>query len=138
MAAQVVTADTSVIVPSLIRWHALHRRAASAVRGMSRVPAHALAESFSVLTRLPAPQALGPAQAHELLLRSFPDEPLTLSGAGYLATIRRLAEADTGGGRVYDAIIGAAAAEVGACLLTADRRALSTYALVGAAFELID
>lgn len=37
----------------------------------------------------------------------------------------------------YDALIGATAAAAGATLVTADRRALATYALVGADVELV-
>jgi predicted nucleic acid-binding protein len=54
------------------------------------------------------------------------------------AVIRRVAQAELGGGRIHDAVIGATAAEAGVRLLTADRRAMSTYALVGATFELVD
>ncbi len=138
MAPQRLTADTSVVVPSLLAWHELHARAASAVKGMRSLPAHTLVESFAVLSRLPAPRALRPSMAHRLLEHSFPEEPFTLSPSGHLAAIRRLADAEVGGGRIYDAIIGAAAAEAGVRLLTADRRALSTYALVGASVDLVE
>lgn len=138
MAASLVTADTSVIVPSLLQWHALHPQAAARMRDVRRIPCHALAESFSVLTRLPAPRALDAAVARELLLRNFPQEPFTLSGAGYVAVVRRLAEAGLGGGRIYDAIVAACAAEADAMLLTADRRAIATYALMGAEFQLLE
>jgi predicted nucleic acid-binding protein len=137
VASSFLTADTSVIVPSLLRWHALYQVAAAAVRDVRQVPAHALAESFSVLTRLPPPRALRPELASEALLHAFPQDPLILTASGYAATIARLADAGLGGGRVYDAVVGATAAEAGACLLTADRRALATYALVGAQVELL-
>lgn len=138
MATARLTADTSVIVPSLLRWHTLHARAATALAGVRQVPAHALIESFSVLTRLPASRALRPVLAQQALLRAFPTPPLTLGAERHVAIIRRLAEADIGGGRVYDAIVGAVAAEAGARILTADRRAVPTYALVGAEFELLE
>lgn len=138
MAAAFLTADTSVIVPSIVQWHELHAQAASLVRTVDRVPAHALVEAFSVLTRLPMPLALAPTQATEALQRSFPELPLTLSPQGCIAAIRRLAEAGLGGGRIYDAIVAAAAAEAGARLLTADRRAIATYALMGANFQLVE
>ena len=137
MASLTLTADTSVIVPSLISWHPLHRLAASHLANVQRLPAHALAESFSVLTRLPAPLAIRPEQARRLLAHSFPDDPITLSAAGYRETIRRLAEADIGGGRTYDAVVAATAVEAGTCLVTADRRALATYALIGAEYQLL-
>jgi predicted nucleic acid-binding protein len=138
MAAQDLTADTSVIVPSLVRWHPLHGQAATVMGEVRRVPAHALAESFSVLTRLPAPRAIPPPFAHRLLAHAFPDEPLSLSAGGYVETIRRLAEAEIGGGRTCDAIVAATAVEAGICLVTADRRALPTYALIGAQYRLLE
>ncbi|MBI2756231.1 MAG: PIN domain-containing protein [Chloroflexi bacterium] len=138
MATPLVTADTSLIVASLLQWHPLHARAAALLREVRRVPAHALAESFSVLTRLPAQRALRPDLAIRALHGAFPEEPWSLSPAGYQSTLSRLAEAGWGGGRVYDAVIGGTAAEGGARLLSADRRALPTYALVGAAYELVD
>jgi hypothetical protein len=137
VAASRLTADTSVIVPSILSWHALHSKASAALAEVRQVPAHALVESFSVLTRLPAPRALRPAQAQQALLRAFPEPPLILGARGHLAIILLLAEGDIGGGRVYDAVVGGAAAEAKVRLLTADRRALPTYALVGAEFELL-
>ncbi len=137
MATRSLTADTSVVVPSLVMWHPLHLAAAEALKLVRRLPAHALAESFAVLTRLPAPRALSPTIAERLLANSFPLEPLALSAAGHQAAIRRLAEAELGGGRTYDAIVAAAAAESCSRLLTADRRAVPIYALMGAEFELV-
>jgi len=134
----IITADTSVIVPSLLTWHELYDRAVSALDGVSRIPAHALAESFSVLTRLPLSRALAPPLAEQVLMRAFPDPPLLLSSEGYRGVIRRLAGANLGGGRIYDAIVAAAAAEAGARLLTADRRAVATYVLIGVDFLLLD
>jgi len=133
-----LTADTSIVVPALLAWHDGHARAAAALKGVRCLPAHALAESFSVLSRLPAPNGLRPSQAQILLDRAFPDEPLTLSPSGHYGVILRLAKAEVGGGRAYDAIIGATAAEADVLLLTADRRAMSTYGLVGAKFELVE
>jgi predicted nucleic acid-binding protein len=138
VAASRLTADTSVVVPSLLAWHELHARAATALKDVRRLPAHALAESFAVLSRLPAPRALRPSLAHRLLEHAFPDQPFTLSPPGHHIVIQRLATAEVGGGRIYDAIVGATAAEADVRLLTADRRAISTYALVGASFELIE
>ncbi len=134
----ILTADTSVIVPSLLTWHELYDRAAPALRTVSQIPAHALAESFSVLTRLPLSRALPSPLAEQVLTRAFPGQLLLLSSEGYRRVIRRLAEANLGGGRVYDAIVGATAAEADARLLTADRRAVATYALLGVDFLLLD
>jgi hypothetical protein len=46
----VTAVDTSVIVPSLAHWHEAHDAARRSAQGAS-VPAHALLESYSVLSR---------------------------------------------------------------------------------------
>lgn len=90
------------------------------------------------MTRLPAPRGLDAPSVYRSLLNWFPEQPVVLSPAGYLAVFRRLAESGKAGGRVYDAIIAATAVEAGARLLSADRRAIATYALVGADYELVE
>ncbi len=137
MAARPLTADSSVVIPSLILWHPLHNAAAAAVKSVRRLPAHALLESFAVLNRLPAPRAIPPRVAERLLAHSFPDQPLALGPEGYQTLVHKLAEADLGGGLIYDAVIAATAAENGFRILTADRRAVPIYALMGADFELV-
>ena len=134
--ASLLTADTSVVVPALIQWHEAHAVSLAALRGVKTLPAQVLAESFSVLTRLPAGTSLRPQQADTALGRAFPDEPLVLSPPALRDVIRRLAQAGLGGGRVYDAIVAAQAGEAGATILTRDRRALSTYAMFGVDYEL--
>ena len=137
MAQEALTADTGAIVPSLVRWHPLHGPAAELLRGTRRVPAQALAQSFSLLTRLPAPYTLQAAQAHAVLLHAFPDEPISLDAAGLLEALQRLARAGLGGGRVYDALVAASAARAGLKLVSADRRALPRHALVGCEAQLL-
>lgn len=137
MAAQLLTTDTSLIVPLLFPWHALHEIAKKALHKIYRVPGHALVESFSVSTRFPV-GPLSPDLAYKALTNSFPGEPLALSPQGYLQVIAKLGGANIAGGRIYDAIIAATALESNARLLTADRRALPIYALIGAQFDLIE
>jgi predicted nucleic acid-binding protein len=133
-----VTADTSVVVPALADWHAGHARAAEAVLGIRRLPAHVLIETVSVLTRLRSGIASPVADVVKALRAGFPEEPLTLDPPSALGLLETLARSRITGGRVYDALIGATAATAGVTLLTADRRALPTYVAVGAAVELID
>lgn len=119
--------DTSVAIASLDPSHdayAVCRRAL-----VDRRPAlagHAAFETYSVLTRLPVPLRLRPAQAVEVLDAAFPTACWLSSGES-----RRL-RAELGalgiaGGSVYDALVGRAAAENGRTLLTRDRRAERTY-----------
>lgn len=135
--AALLTADTSVVVAALIQQHEAHAVALSALRGVKTLPAQVLAESFSVLTRLPGGTSLRPGQAEAAIARACPDEPLALRPSALRDVIRRLARAGLGGGRIYDAIVAAEAGEAGATLLTRDRRALSTYTMFGLDYELV-
>jgi hypothetical protein len=130
-----LTADTSVVVPALTDWHEHHAIARSATATVDRLPAHVLAESFSVLTRLPHGLALSPTDATGLLLRAFPGPPLTLDGEGHRSLLRQLATAGLRGGAVYDGLVAATAAGAAAELLTLDARAAGTYRAVGVRFR---
>jgi toxin FitB len=92
---------------------------------------YALAETYSVLTRLPADMRLAPRDAARLIEERF-DAPLLLAQgtAARLATV--LGEREIAGGAVYDALVGLAAVEHDAVLATRDARAKATYEAVGA------
>ncbi|HUZ54619.1 MAG TPA: PIN domain-containing protein [Streptosporangiaceae bacterium] len=108
-----VAVDTSVAVPLLVRSHHDHAAVARWWNGQEiTVSGHALAETYSVLTRLPGDARLAPADA----ARTLPD------------TLSRLGIA---GGAVYDALVALAAQEHGAALATRDARARGTYDAVG-------
>ncbi|WP_131767581.1 PIN domain-containing protein [Candidatus Protofrankia californiensis] len=136
MASLIVTADTSVVVPALADWHPEHKRSLGLVRDVRRLPGHVLIETVSVLTRMRHGVASPIAEVVLALAQDFPDEPLTLDPGGYRRLLTTFAATGIAGGRVYDALVGASAAAAGARLLTADRRALPTYAAVGATAEL--
>lgn len=91
---------------------------------------HALAETYSVLTRLPGELRLAPADAARLLgVRFGPaihPRARTLSGLTAL-----LGERGIAGGAVYDALVACAARDHGATLATRDARAAATYEAVG-------
>src|SRR5437867_3110974 len=97
-----LTADSSLIVASLLEWHDRHAQAVAALADVRWAPAHALAESYSSLTSMP--RSLSASMAFELLSQGFPDPPVVLSTAGYVETIRRVSEAGMTGGRIYDAL----------------------------------
>lgn len=119
--------DTSVAVALSVADHE-GRAAARAMVDGRRVglAGHAAFEVFSVLTRLPAPARRTPAAVSRLLARNFPHTRF-LGPAAAAALLARLAEAGVAGGAVYDALVGATAAEHGVPLVTRDRRALGTY-----------
>jgi len=123
--------DTSVAVPLLVRTHRAHDSVVRWWAGRTVVlSGPALAETYSVLTRLPSDVRLLPADAARLLSERFA-EPLLLGAdvAGRIPDV--LSRHGIAGGAVYDALVALAAAEHGADLATRDLRARATYEAVG-------
>lgn len=87
---------------------------------------HAAFETFSVLTRLPAPTRRTADAVTRLLAATFPDTRF-LSTRRSAELLAALAGHGIAGGAVYDALVGAAASEHALPLATRDRRALGTY-----------
>jgi predicted nucleic acid-binding protein len=124
--------DTSVAIPLIVQTHEAHVAVTRWCSGRKvALSGHALAETYSVLTRLPGDLRCSPADAARLLGVRF-EAPLLLDPK----TGARLAEVLGGlgvaGGAVYDAIVALAAVAHGAVLATRDRRAKATYEMVGA------
>ena len=95
------------------------------------VAAAALVEAYSVLTRLPAPYRLAPADALSLLDSNFGRgvPVVALSVAGYRALLRAAPAEDVSGGRIYDAVIAACARQARArTLLTFNTSHFASFA----------
>ena len=113
------------MVAAVCSWHERHAAVAAeierrlAARGRLAVPAHALVEAYAVLTRLPPPHRIAPADAWAVLSASFvePATLVALEGPAHAVLLARLAAAGTGGGRSYDALIAGQAATAGADVL---------------------
>jgi toxin FitB len=124
--------DTSVAVALLVRTHQAHPAVTRWWNGREiALTGHALAETYSVLTRLPGDLRMAPADAARLLRERFA-EPLLLGPevSGRIPDV--LSELGISGGAVYDALVALAAVEHGADLATRDARARATYEAVGA------
>jgi predicted nucleic acid-binding protein len=124
--------DTSVAIPLLVQSHSSHAEVVAWWDGRAvALTGHALAETYSVLTRLPGDLRLTPTDAARLIHDRFA-APLLLTRR----TSRRLpatfSKLGIAGGAVYDALVGLAAVENGARLATRDSRARQTYEIVGA------
>ncbi len=130
-------ADTSVAVAIVVEDHEHHAATLRAVgrRGVG-LAGHAAFETFSVLTRLPPPARRSPDAVVRLMRANFPRNRY-LAASATEALLPRLASLGIGGGSVYDAHVGAAAAESGLVLLTRDRRALPVYRALGVDVEMI-
>ena len=117
--------DTSCIVAAVCTWHEHHDRAAEEIeRRLSRdetmiVAAPALVESYAVLTRLPPPHRLSPADALALLEANFMSVAriVALDGKSYLTLLRRAPDDGVAGGLTYDAVIAGCAFKARAAVL---------------------
>jgi predicted nucleic acid-binding protein len=124
--------DTSVAIPLLIQTHSAHDDVVRWWDGREvALCGHALAETYSVLTRLPGDLRLAPVDAARLITERFA-APYVLGRD----THERLPEVLSGfgiaGGAVYDALVALAAVEHNATLATRDVRAKATYDTIGA------
>src|ERR1700744_3199837 len=128
-----IAVDTSVAVPLLVRSHQHHADVVRWWNGQElALSGHALAETYSVLTRLPGDARLAADDAARLLDARFA-APLVLSADAAHKVQRRLSRLGIAGGAVYDALVALAAEENGTALATRDARARGTYDAVGVA-----
>lgn len=124
-----------MIVAGFASWHEAHDVARRTLDGGPRLIAHCALEAYSVLTRLPPPHRVRPEVVHDFLSARFPKPALGLSPREHGNLVRRMVDLRVTGGAVYDAFIAVVAICGGATLLTLDRRATTTYQLLGARFE---
>jgi predicted nucleic acid-binding protein len=130
--------DTSLVVAAFASWHEHHGAARRVLDAGPRLIDHCALETYSVLTRLPAPHRSPPGVVRDFLRARFPSPFLRLGGPGYRAFVLALADRDVTGGAAYDALVAATAAAHEAELVTCDRRAARVYDEYGVAFELIE
>lgn len=132
-----IAADTSVVVAAFASWHEGHESALRVLERRPRLPVHVVAETYSVLTRLPPPHRTSFEVAAQFIALRFQNPFLHLSDDGLRSTLGTAATARIGGGAIYDALIAATAAEAGAVLLTRDRRAVGVYETLGTQYDLL-
>lgn len=129
--------DTSVAVALVVADHEHHDAASEALAGRSLgLAGHAAFETFSVLTRLPPPARRTPVAVARLLEAGFPHTRF-LGGAAAASLLAGLPSRGIAGGSVYDALVGAAAAEHELPLATRDSRALEIYRALEVRVELL-
>lgn len=129
--------DTSVAVALLVSDHEHHTPTFTALADRHLgLAGHAAFETFSVLTRLPPPARRTPASAQRLLTTNFPGTKF-LSPEAADALLTELAAQGIAGGSVYDALVGATAAEHHLTLATRDRRAIPTYRNLNVTLEIL-
>jgi predicted nucleic acid-binding protein len=120
-------ADTSLVVAAFASWHERHEAARRALDEGLRLPEHCALETYSVLTRLPAPHRAPGDVVRDFIQARFPEPFLRLSPVSHRDFLLGLWDREITGGAAYDALVAATAAEHGATLLTCDRRAAAVY-----------
>lgn len=132
-----IAVDTSLVVAAYASWHENHAAARRALDARARLIEYCALETYSVLTRLPAPHRSAGFVVRQFLEARFQEPFLRLSARGYRAFILGLPAHEISGGSAYDALVAATAAERGAELVTCDRRALPVYERYGVKVRLI-
>lgn len=117
--------DSSTLIAALASWHARHdacrRVVAKLLAGDERpiVPAHAVVETYSVLTRLPPGYRIAPSDARGLIVAALRGRARIVSahGASTWALLEQAEATGVAGGSIYDLRILSAAREAGATRL---------------------
>ena len=119
------------MVAAICGWHEQHAAAATEIERRLEdgermaIPAPALIEAYAVLTRLPAPHRLSPADAWALVQANFIRSAtiVALTAPAYKKLLGRVVKHTIAGGRTYDAVIAECARQAKAdTLLTLNRR----------------
>lgn len=130
--------DTSVAVAACLADHEAHELAESALADSTTTIAHVATETYSVLTRLPAPLRVDAASAAAIIERRLPRQHATLDADQHAGAPTRLAAAQISGGATYDGLIALTALEHDLEIVSRDRRAARTYRALGVPFKLLD
>jgi predicted nucleic acid-binding protein len=130
-------ADTSIAVAMFASWHEHHEAARRLLAEELHLIEHSMLETYSVLTRLPAPHRAAPDLVRTFLASWTPRRLLRLTPAAYERFVLALPDHGVTGGAAYDALIAATAAAHGATLCTCDRRARTVYDRYGVDVRLL-
>jgi toxin FitB len=130
-------ADSSVTIAALLRDHPDHEAAAGALAECDATIAHVASETYSVLTRLPAPHRAAASTAASALEQRLPRSYAALDASTHAQALGRLAAAGVGGGATYDGLIALTALEHDLRLLSRDVRAARAYRALGVDFRLL-
>lgn len=130
-------ADTSIVIAALLSDHPAHEAASEALATCTTTIAHVAAETYSVLTRLPAPHRADANTAATALHARLPSVFVSLDADNHANAPSRLAIAGISGGATYDGLIALAALEHDVELLSRDHRAVRTYRALSARFQLL-
>jgi predicted nucleic acid-binding protein len=128
----VIAPDSSVAIAAAAPWHVAHQAAVTAIAAeQPSLIAHVAFETTAALSRMPQGQRLAPDVVLEWLERRFAAAWLALPADATAAALRTAVGRGIRGGALYDALIAATATHHRHRLLSADRRAATTYSALG-------
>jgi predicted nucleic acid-binding protein len=130
-------ADSSVAIAAILADEEAHDLAEDALKQCTTTIAHVMAETYSVLTRLPPPRRLVNAEAAAIIDARLPATYATLDASMYAKAPARMAAAGVSGGATYDGLIALTALEHDLELLTRDKRAERTYRALNVPYQLL-
>jgi toxin FitB len=131
-------ADSSITIAALLGDHPAHEAAAETLAACKATIAHVATETYSVLTRLPAPHRADATTVVTALAERLPSKYATLDTSNFASALGRLAAAGVSGGATYDGLIGLTALEHDLELVSRDRRATRSYRALGVRFKLLE
>jgi len=137
VAAQLTSPDSSVLIAGFAPEHPLYEVAVPGLRTVRKggaLIAHTMAETYSVLT---GKYAQPPADVLRYLDQFLERPAVGLSASSYLEVLGKLGEGAILGGATYDGLIAATANQAGLRLLSLDRRATRTYAMLDVDYEIL-
>ncbi len=128
-----IAPDSSVTIAAAATWHSAHKAAVTALAAeQPALIAHVAFETTAALSRMPAGHRLAPAVVFKWLELRFQTRWLVMPADATQHALRTATERDVRGGALYDALIAATAAHHDHTLVSADRRAATTYSALGA------
>ena len=133
-----MAADTSVVVAAFASWHEQHDAARQALDDGLWLVEHCALETYSVLTRLPAPHRAPASVVRDFIATRFPDPWLRLTASAHRKFVFGLAELNVTGGSVYDALVAATAAAHAVPMITCDQRAVPIYERYGIRVQILN
>lgn len=126
-----IAVDSSVAIAAFGEWHELNAEACTILDEGAAIPAHAMLETYSVLTGFPPPHRATPDLVDTWLDDRFPTILPPPPADEQRDLVRTMAREGRPGGAIYDALVALTAKLAGAALITADGRAVPIYELVG-------
>ena len=120
-----------MVVAAFASWHEMHDTARRALDESLLLVEHCALETYSVLTRLPAPHRAPGELVRDFLAARFRRPFLRLRASAYREFVLHLPDHGVSGGASYDALVAATAASYAAELVTCDRRAAPVYERYG-------